>query len=93
KDNIQGLNMLKDKMIVDKYLNIKLQCSSNVTKNWSKEMMNYFKKSWEADREKERDKRLDDMEGLVEDVIDDDNKVVKNLVADELKGTSSSLLN
>ncbi|GKC26370.1 RNA-directed DNA polymerase, eukaryota, reverse transcriptase zinc-binding domain protein [Tanacetum coccineum] len=74
-------------MIVDKYLNIKLQPSSNVTKNWSKEMMNYFKKSWEADKEKERDKSLDDMEGLVEDVLDDDNEAVKNLVADELKGT------
>ncbi|GJZ53727.1 RNA-directed DNA polymerase, eukaryota, reverse transcriptase zinc-binding domain protein [Tanacetum coccineum] len=29
-DNIQGLNMLKDKMIVDKYLNMKLQPSFNM---------------------------------------------------------------
>ncbi|GJS10103.1 RNA-directed DNA polymerase, eukaryota, reverse transcriptase zinc-binding domain protein [Tanacetum coccineum] len=69
-DNIQGLNMLKDKSIVDK--------------------------SWEADREKERNERLDEMEGFVEDIedlYDEDRIVAKNLVADELKSTSSSLLN
>nr|GEX83156.1 hypothetical protein [Tanacetum cinerariifolium] len=43
-------------------------------------MMNYFKRLWEADREKERDKRLDDMEGLVKDAIDDDNKVDDSLL-------------
>ncbi|GKE77037.1 zinc knuckle CX2CX4HX4C containing protein [Tanacetum coccineum] len=70
-DNIQGLNMLKDKSIVDK-------------------------RSWEADREKERNERLDEMEGFVEDIedlYDEDRIVAKNLVADELKSTSSSLLN
>ncbi|GJW79530.1 RNA-directed DNA polymerase, eukaryota, reverse transcriptase zinc-binding domain protein [Tanacetum coccineum] len=69
-DNIQGLNMLKDKSIVDK-------------------------RSWEADREKERNERLDEMEGFVEDIedlYDEDRIVAKNLVADELKSTSSSLV-
>ncbi|GKB94843.1 RNA-directed DNA polymerase, eukaryota, reverse transcriptase zinc-binding domain protein [Tanacetum coccineum] len=86
---IRGMNMLKDKIIVDKYLNIKMQPSLSVTKNWSKEMKNYFQRSWEADREKERNKRLDDMEGFVEDIEDvyeDEGIVAKSLVADELKG-------
>nr|GEY29590.1 hypothetical protein [Tanacetum cinerariifolium] len=54
-------------------------------------MMNYFKRLWEADREKERDKRLDDMEGLVKDALDDDNEVVQNLVVDELEGTNERI--
>ncbi|GJU84121.1 RNA-directed DNA polymerase, eukaryota, reverse transcriptase zinc-binding domain protein [Tanacetum coccineum] len=70
-DNIQGLNMLKDKMIVDKYLNMKLQPSFNVTKNWSHEMINYFKRSWEADREKKINDKLD---GIYHDFIYADNK-------------------
>ncbi|GKA63436.1 probable L-cysteine desulfhydrase, chloroplastic [Tanacetum coccineum] len=92
-DNIQGMNMLKDKIIVDTYLNIKLQPSLSVTKNWSQEMMNYFRRSWEADREKERNERLDDMEDFVEDVFEEEGIAAKNLVVDELKGASSSLLN
>ncbi|GJU03987.1 RNA-directed DNA polymerase, eukaryota, reverse transcriptase zinc-binding domain protein [Tanacetum coccineum] len=94
--NIQGMNMLKDKIIVDKYLNIKMQPSLSVTKNWSKEMKNYFQRSWEAGREKERNKRLDDMEGFVEDIEDayeDEGIVAKSLVAGELKGWNRDEVN
>ncbi|GJX72614.1 RNA-directed DNA polymerase, eukaryota, reverse transcriptase zinc-binding domain protein [Tanacetum coccineum] len=44
-DDIQDLNMLKDKMLVDKYLNIKIHPSTEEMKNWSKEMREYFKRS------------------------------------------------
>nr|GEZ02402.1 RNA-directed DNA polymerase, eukaryota, reverse transcriptase zinc-binding domain protein [Tanacetum cinerariifolium] len=54
-------------------------------------MMNYFKRLWEANKEKERDKRLDDMEGLVKDALGDDNEVVQNLVTDELEGTNEKI--
>nr|GEX26444.1 hypothetical protein [Tanacetum cinerariifolium] len=51
-------------------------------------MRNYFRRSWEADREKERNERLYDMEGFVEyveDVCEEDGIVAKNLITDELK--------
>ncbi|GJY87171.1 RNA-directed DNA polymerase, eukaryota, reverse transcriptase zinc-binding domain protein [Tanacetum coccineum] len=92
-DSIQGIHMMKDKMIVDKYLNMRLQPSFNVTKDWSHEMVNYFKRSWEADRETENDISLDAIEGIVEDVLDDDSEAIKNLVADEVNGVGCSTLN
>nr|GEY59479.1 hypothetical protein [Tanacetum cinerariifolium] len=49
-----------------------------------------LKKSWEANREKERNKRLDEMEGLVEDVLEEECVAAKKLVADELNGASRS---
>nr|GEU99036.1 hypothetical protein [Tanacetum cinerariifolium] len=70
-DNIQGISMMKDKMIVDKYLNMRMQPSFNVTKEWSYEMVNYFKRSWEVDREKEKDISFDAMKGIVKDVFND----------------------
>ncbi|GKC07928.1 RNA-directed DNA polymerase, eukaryota, reverse transcriptase zinc-binding domain protein, partial [Tanacetum coccineum] len=73
----------KDKMIVDKYLNIRMQPSFNVTKEWSHEMVNHFKRSWEVDREKEKDISFDALEGIVEDVLENDSEAIKNLVADE----------
>ncbi|GJW92195.1 RNA-directed DNA polymerase, eukaryota, reverse transcriptase zinc-binding domain protein [Tanacetum coccineum] len=79
----QGISMMKDKMIVDKYLNMRMKPSFNVTKEWSHEMVNHFKRSWEADREKEKDISFDAMEGIVEDVLENDSEVIKNLVADE----------
>ncbi|GJY26444.1 RNA-directed DNA polymerase, eukaryota, reverse transcriptase zinc-binding domain protein, partial [Tanacetum coccineum] len=48
-------------------------------------------RSWEADREKERNERLDEMEGFVEDVLEEEGITTDNLVVDELKGASSSL--
>ncbi|GJV14255.1 probable L-cysteine desulfhydrase, chloroplastic [Tanacetum coccineum] len=69
-DSIQGISMMKDKMIVDKYLNMRLQPSFNVTKDC-----------------------LDAIEGIVEDVLDDDYEAIKNLVADEVNGVGCSTLN
>ncbi|GJV63164.1 RNA-directed DNA polymerase, eukaryota, reverse transcriptase zinc-binding domain protein [Tanacetum coccineum] len=94
EDNIQGIDMMKDKMIVDKYLNIKLQPSLNVTKTWSQRMINYFKRSLEADREKERNERLNGMDGIVEDVLEDESIAAMNLVANELNvGCNSDVVN
>ncbi|GKD26082.1 RNA-directed DNA polymerase, eukaryota, reverse transcriptase zinc-binding domain protein [Tanacetum coccineum] len=47
-------------------------------------MVNHFKRSWEADREKEKDISFDAMEGIVEDVLENDPEAIKNLVADEV---------
>ncbi|GJR95969.1 hypothetical protein Tco_0268143 [Tanacetum coccineum] len=54
EDNPQDISMLKDKMLVDKYLNLKVQPSSSEIKNWSQEMIKYFKRACDADREKEK---------------------------------------
>ncbi|GKB79639.1 RNA-directed DNA polymerase, eukaryota, reverse transcriptase zinc-binding domain protein, partial [Tanacetum coccineum] len=40
EDNPQDISMLKDKILVDKYLNLKVQPSSSEIKNWSQEMIN-----------------------------------------------------
>ncbi|GKC14605.1 RNA-directed DNA polymerase, eukaryota, reverse transcriptase zinc-binding domain protein, partial [Tanacetum coccineum] len=73
EDNQQDLNMLKDKMLVDKYLNLKVQPSSSEIKNWSQEMIKYFKRAWDADKEKEKNDALDGMEGIIEDVLEDES--------------------
>ncbi|GKC55349.1 zinc knuckle CX2CX4HX4C containing protein, partial [Tanacetum coccineum] len=44
------------------------------------------RRSWEGDREKERNERLDRMEGFVEGVFEEECIAAKNLIADELKG-------
>nr|GEU55028.1 BRCT domain-containing protein [Tanacetum cinerariifolium] len=55
-------------------------------KNWTDEMRNYFKRAWEADREKERNEMLDDTEGIVEDVLEDESIAVKNITANVMNG-------
>ncbi|GJW79484.1 RNA-directed DNA polymerase, eukaryota, reverse transcriptase zinc-binding domain protein [Tanacetum coccineum] len=44
------------------------------------EMISYFKRSWEADREKEKN----DMEGMVEDVLKDESQAAKNCEAEAM---------
>ncbi|GJR23812.1 RNA-directed DNA polymerase, eukaryota, reverse transcriptase zinc-binding domain protein [Tanacetum coccineum] len=92
-DDPQELIMLKDKMLVDKYLNLKLQPGLDEMKKWTGEMRNYFKRAWEVDREKERNEMLDDMEGIVEDVLEDESIAIKNITANVTNGKCSSILN
>ncbi|GJY98183.1 RNA-directed DNA polymerase, eukaryota, reverse transcriptase zinc-binding domain protein [Tanacetum coccineum] len=68
---------------------MRMQPSFNVTKEWSHEMVNYFKRPWEADREKEKDISFDAIEGIVKDVLEDEFEAIKNLVADEVNGVGS----
>ncbi|PWA52403.1 NB-ARC domains-containing protein [Artemisia annua] len=92
-DSIQGINMLNDKMKVDKFLNLKIQPSPDDIKKWTPEMHEYFKRSWEADREKERQEKGKGMEIHVEDVFEDESLVVRNITANEVNRSSSSILN
>ncbi|GKA59119.1 hypothetical protein Tco_0758432 [Tanacetum coccineum] len=92
-DDPQELIMLKDKMLVDKYLNLKLQPGLDEMKKWTDEMRNYFKRAWEVDREKERNEMLDDTEGIVEDVLEDESIAIKNITANVMNGKCSSILN
>nr|GEY69966.1 RNA-directed DNA polymerase, eukaryota, reverse transcriptase zinc-binding domain protein [Tanacetum cinerariifolium] len=53
KDKDQELIMLKERMIVDKYLNEKVQPTLYESFLWSKDMIKYFKERWERDIIKE----------------------------------------
>nr|GEW37385.1 RNA-directed DNA polymerase, eukaryota, reverse transcriptase zinc-binding domain protein [Tanacetum cinerariifolium] len=45
--------MLKERMIVDKFLDKKIQPTVSEAMSWSKDMVSYFKDKWEEDRKKE----------------------------------------
>ncbi|GJU88955.1 RNA-directed DNA polymerase, eukaryota, reverse transcriptase zinc-binding domain protein [Tanacetum coccineum] len=44
-------------------------------KDWSQEMIKYLKRAWDADREKEEKERMDGMDGIVKDVLEDNSVV------------------
>ncbi|GKC48607.1 RNA-directed DNA polymerase, eukaryota, reverse transcriptase zinc-binding domain protein [Tanacetum coccineum] len=54
EDARNDFNVLKDRIIVDQYLNKKLQPSIQETKDWTKDMISYFKEKLEEDRLKEK---------------------------------------
>ncbi|GJX26485.1 hypothetical protein Tco_0232781 [Tanacetum coccineum] len=58
EDNDQEIRILKKRMIVDKFLNQKMQPTLIELMTWSKDMIYYFKEKWEEDRQKERNKGL-----------------------------------
>nr|GEV39471.1 hypothetical protein [Tanacetum cinerariifolium] len=53
EDNDSELRTLKERMIVDKFLNDKVQPTIKESITWSKEMIEYFKTKWDEDRLKE----------------------------------------
>ncbi|GJZ86040.1 RNA-directed DNA polymerase, eukaryota, reverse transcriptase zinc-binding domain protein [Tanacetum coccineum] len=74
-DENTELKQLKDRMIVDHYLNEKIQPTCSESQNWSKDMIAYFKLKWEEDRLKE----MED----IEDVMGSENMCAKKCSADE----------
>ncbi|GJV25886.1 RNA-directed DNA polymerase, eukaryota, reverse transcriptase zinc-binding domain protein [Tanacetum coccineum] len=92
-DEVQELNMLMDKMLVDKYLNKKVYPSKEEMSLWTADMRMYFKKQWEIDRQKEIEDAKIGMEEIEEDVIDNTPLVDKILTANKVVGIDPSLLN
>ncbi|GJV47844.1 RNA-directed DNA polymerase, eukaryota, reverse transcriptase zinc-binding domain protein [Tanacetum coccineum] len=78
-DENTELKQLKDRMIVDHYLNEKIQPTCSESQNWSKDMIAYFKLKWEEDRLKEKDDQMED----IEDVMGSENMCAKKCSADE----------
>ncbi|GKE48119.1 hypothetical protein Tco_1479377, partial [Tanacetum coccineum] len=78
KDNDQELRMLKEKTIVDKFLDKKVQPILIESMYWLKDMIRYFKEKWEKDRQKEMNVESDEAE--VEDVINISSGSVKVMV-------------
>ncbi|GKA95585.1 hypothetical protein Tco_0817623, partial [Tanacetum coccineum] len=83
EDNDQELIMLKERMIVDKYLNEKVQPTLQESILWSKDMIEYFKKRWERDRIKENTPT--DMEDVLE-ANDGIANVMKSKEVNGIKG-------
>nr|GEY26736.1 RNA-directed DNA polymerase, eukaryota, reverse transcriptase zinc-binding domain protein [Tanacetum cinerariifolium] len=83
-DEVQELNILKDRMLVDKYLNKKVYPSKEEMSLWTANMRMYFEKQWEIDRQKEIKDAKIGMEEIKEDVIDNTPLVDKILTANEV---------
>ncbi|GKB51883.1 RNA-directed DNA polymerase, eukaryota, reverse transcriptase zinc-binding domain protein [Tanacetum coccineum] len=81
-DEGKELKQLKDRMIVDQYLNMKRQPTCSETYNWSKDMIQYFKHKWEEDRMKENKDQKED----IKDVMEEGNICAKMCSANEVSG-------
>ncbi|GJX59135.1 RNA-directed DNA polymerase, eukaryota, reverse transcriptase zinc-binding domain protein [Tanacetum coccineum] len=75
------LRLLKDRMIVDNYINKSIQPTCSETQNWSKDMISYFKQKWE---EKEV------MKEVFEDVMEGENVSAKMCSANEISGLETA---
>ncbi|GKC45461.1 RNA-directed DNA polymerase, eukaryota, reverse transcriptase zinc-binding domain protein [Tanacetum coccineum] len=73
-DERTKLKSLKYRMLVDQYLNKKMQPTCVEAQNWSKDMISYFKLKWEEDRMKEMESQQEN----IEDVISAANVVSDN---------------
>ncbi|GJX25477.1 RNA-directed DNA polymerase, eukaryota, reverse transcriptase zinc-binding domain protein [Tanacetum coccineum] len=81
------LKQLKDIMIVDQYLNMKMQPTSYEAQNWSKDMVNYFKLKWEEDGMKDKESMQED----IEDVMEGENISAKMCSANEISGMETAV--
>ncbi|PWA82642.1 hypothetical protein CTI12_AA176400 [Artemisia annua] len=68
-ENRDDARIMKDRMIVDDYLNKKMQPTCTELKNWTKDMEEYFKKQWKIDRLKEKEDAASNVEDVMEGVI------------------------
>ncbi|PWA50867.1 hypothetical protein CTI12_AA469830 [Artemisia annua] len=85
----QEVNLLKDRQIVDMYLNKKEKPTKEVLSNWSKDMANYFNTQWEIDRIKEKEDSLIE----IEEVMENNSETGNMLVEDEIQGRDKTVLN
>ncbi|GJT17403.1 RNA-directed DNA polymerase, eukaryota, reverse transcriptase zinc-binding domain protein [Tanacetum coccineum] len=65
-DKRTKLKSLKDRILVDQYLNKKMQPTCAEAQNRSKDMISYFKLKWEEDRMKEKESQHEDIEDVME---------------------------
>ncbi|GKC32728.1 RNA-directed DNA polymerase, eukaryota, reverse transcriptase zinc-binding domain protein [Tanacetum coccineum] len=68
--------MIDRRLIVDEFVTKKLQASISDTKDWSYDMINYFKMNVESDEE---------------DVMENVDDVVQSIIADEVDGNGSDI--
>ncbi|GJT51143.1 RNA-directed DNA polymerase, eukaryota, reverse transcriptase zinc-binding domain protein [Tanacetum coccineum] len=66
------------RLIVDEFIKKKIQPNCNETKDWTYDMIQYFKYQWEAM------KRMEEEDSEEEDVFDSHNQAVNSLIADKV---------
>ncbi|GJX19091.1 hypothetical protein Tco_0221768 [Tanacetum coccineum] len=76
--------MIDRRLIVDEFVKKKLQPSISDTKDWSYDMINYFKYTWEA-MERRMNEKSD------EEVVMENTDVVQSIIANEVIGKESDL--
>ncbi|GJV13899.1 RNA-directed DNA polymerase, eukaryota, reverse transcriptase zinc-binding domain protein [Tanacetum coccineum] len=72
------LRTLKDRIVVDQFLNKKLQPTCKKVSSWSKDMIQYFKDQWEIDRLKEQGNQRKE----VEDVYENEEGIAQTMTTD-----------
>ncbi|GJV99439.1 RNA-directed DNA polymerase, eukaryota, reverse transcriptase zinc-binding domain protein [Tanacetum coccineum] len=75
EDNDQELRTLKERMVVDTFLNKKLQPTLRESITWSKDMIDYFKRKWEE---------MENEENEMEDVMEINNGTTKVIGENEI---------
>ncbi|GJU84292.1 RNA-directed DNA polymerase, eukaryota, reverse transcriptase zinc-binding domain protein [Tanacetum coccineum] len=81
EDNDQELRTFKERMVIDKFLNKKLQPTLREFITWSKDMIDYFKRKW------------DEMENEIEDVMEVNNGTTKITKDNEISGIKGRVMN
>ncbi|GKD59612.1 hypothetical protein Tco_1297121 [Tanacetum coccineum] len=90
EDEAVEIRILKDRMIVDQYINKKMQFIVQEVKNWSQDMIGYFKEQWEKVRDKDKDLSENDEEE--DDIMEELNELEGNVLANEIIGRDNSIL-
>ncbi|GKG23581.1 hypothetical protein Tco_0391617 [Tanacetum coccineum] len=72
-DDPVELGILKDRMIVDQFIIKKIQPNVQEIKNWSQDMVKYFKEKWK-----------DDADNVEEDIVEEVNELERNVNANEI---------
>ncbi|GKB48156.1 hypothetical protein Tco_0898909 [Tanacetum coccineum] len=76
-------------MIVDQFLNKKIQPSVMEISKWSNDMVKYFKERWEEDRKRDADNDVQkdrSMKSDEEDIVSEVNRMRENVIANEIPG-------
>nr|GEV37364.1 RNA-directed DNA polymerase, eukaryota, reverse transcriptase zinc-binding domain protein [Tanacetum cinerariifolium] len=90
EDDPVEIRILKDRMIVDQYINKKTQPSVQEVKNWSQYMIGYFKEQWEKVRDKDKDSSENEEEE--DDIMEELNELEGNVLANEITARDNSIL-
>ncbi|GJU83409.1 hypothetical protein Tco_1285774 [Tanacetum coccineum] len=82
------LEKLKGRMVVDVFLNKKIQPNFIEVKSWTQDMVKYFKEQWEIDRNKE----VKEVKESIEDVLETSSRIAKELSIEEMEGMDTTIL-
>ncbi|GKC30129.1 RNA-directed DNA polymerase, eukaryota, reverse transcriptase zinc-binding domain protein, partial [Tanacetum coccineum] len=82
EEDIEELEKLKGRMVVDTFLNKRIQPNFIEVKSWTQDMVKYFNEQWEIDRDKEAEEENEH----IEDVLDNNTGIAKELSIEEMEG-------